>query len=175
MKTFEQPRRPFDPVIPAPIHGDRDADELRALGVDPEKVVDFSVCINPYGLSPRVREALARATVDRYPDRKATELRRALSHWLHLGSERILVGNGSSELIWLVSLALLRPGDRVLIPEPTYGEYARSAAIAKARVISLPLRENEGFLPGHDAMVVELTRNRPGSSSFAIRTIRPGA
>ena len=91
--------------IPDPIHGALDFIELDRLGLAPEAVLDFSMNGNPYGPSPRVREALAQVPYDRYPDREALALRRALSTHLHVPAEQILVGNGSTELVWLVALA----------------------------------------------------------------------
>lgn len=127
-------------------HGDPDLHELAALGLDPAAMLDFSVCVNPYGPSPRVQAALAEVAVHAYPDRAATLLRRALADWLAVSPDRILVGNGTSELIWLTCLALLRPEDRVLLPQPTYGEYARSAAIVRARLIPVPAAAEDHFI-----------------------------
>ena len=57
--------------MPDPIHGALDFAELDRLALAPEAVLDFSVNGNPYGPSPRVREALAQVPYDRYPDREA--------------------------------------------------------------------------------------------------------
>ena len=122
-------------------HGDLDWQELHGLGLGPADVLDFSTCVNPYGPSPRVRAALAEVSLSRYPDRQSTKLRLALAEWLAVKPANILVGNGTSELIWLICLALLRPGDRVLVPQPTYGEYARAAGIMQAEVVFMSAAE----------------------------------
>ena len=46
------------------------------------------------------------------------------------------VGNGASELLWLISLAFIGPGDRVLIIGPTFGEYVRLAGMMGANIKS---------------------------------------
>jgi histidinol-phosphate aminotransferase len=56
-----------------------------------------------------------------------------------------LAGNGSSELLWLVALAYLKAGDRVLVIEPTFGEYANVARIMGAQVESWVARPENGF------------------------------
>jgi L-threonine-O-3-phosphate decarboxylase len=116
------------------VHGALDFAELEHLGLAPEEVLDFSVNGNPYGPSPRVWEALAQVPLERYPDREALALRRALANQLDVALECLMVGNGSAELLWLVALAYLRPGDAVLIIGPTFGEYARAAALMGARI-----------------------------------------
>ena len=93
------------------------------LALAPEAVLDFSVNGNPYGPSPRVREALAQVPYDRYPDREALALGRELAMHLDVTVDQILVGNGSTELVWLVALAFVRAGDTVLLVGPTFGEY----------------------------------------------------
>jgi histidinol-phosphate aminotransferase len=131
-------------VCPA-VHGGLDLQELRGLGVAPETVLDFSVCINPYGPSPRVRAALANVCLDRYPDRGAVELRAALAQTLDIAAASILPGNGVSELIGLVAISLLRPGERVLIVGPTYAEYARATTLARAVPLFCQARAQDDF------------------------------
>ncbi|GAB4535229.1 MAG: histidinol-phosphate transaminase [Anaerolineae bacterium] len=126
--------RPEVAVTSPACHGALDYAELERLGLDADEVLDFSVNSNPYGPSPAVRQALADVPLERYPDREALALRRALADRLGLSPEQIVIGNGTAELLWLVALAFLRPGDRVLIIAPTFGEYERAAALMGASV-----------------------------------------
>lgn len=54
---------------------------------------------------------------------------------------------GSKEGIVLLALALLDPGDLVLVPDPGYAPYVIGATLAGAEVYRLPLRAERGFLP----------------------------
>jgi L-threonine-O-3-phosphate decarboxylase len=126
--------RPAVTETPLDAHGAFDYAELKQLGINPDEVVDFSTNANPYGPSPRVLEALKGVALDRYPDRECLALRYVLSEWHHISTERIVCGNGTAELLWLIAFAFVRPGDRVLILGPTFGEYARAAALAEAQV-----------------------------------------
>ncbi|HEY7328442.1 MAG TPA: histidinol-phosphate transaminase [Gemmataceae bacterium] len=119
--------------VPLAVHGAPDHEELRRLGFRPADMLDFSSNINAHGPSPTVRDAIARTPLDHYPDNEALALRAVLAEHLGVSSKCILVGNGSSELIWLAALAFLRPSDRALVLGPTYAEYARMAALMGAR------------------------------------------
>ncbi len=70
-----------------------------------------------------------------YPDSESGKLRCCLAEKLGVGTENILVGNGSTELMRLVALAYFRPGDRVIIIEPTFGEYEVACQIAGVSLI----------------------------------------
>jgi L-threonine-O-3-phosphate decarboxylase len=131
--------------MPDPIHGALDFTELDQLGLAPEAVLDFSVNGNPYGPSPHVREVLAQVAYERYPDREVLALRRVLATSLDVSVDEVLVGNGSTELIWLVALAFVRPGDAVLLVGPTFGEYARAAVLMGARLHQHTARRAAGF------------------------------
>ena len=120
-------------VSPA-THGAFDYAELEQLGLSPDDVLDFSVNSNPYGPSPAVRRALAEVPLDRYPDREALALRRALAEQHRRSVDQIVVGNGTAELLWLIAFAFLEPSDPVLIIGPTFGEYGRVAALMGAAV-----------------------------------------
>ena len=141
------PIRPRPEVLATPpvMHGAFDFSELERLGVQPEGVLDFSVNSNPYGPSPLVREAIARTPPDRYPDRECLSLRRALAERLSLTPDRIVMGNGTAGLLWLVAFAFVRRGDRALILGPTFGEYGRCAGLMGAQIREIRGRARDGF------------------------------
>ncbi len=142
-------------------HGGVSDAELRSLGLDPAAVADFSASTNPCGPSPRVRDALARVALDRYPDDQATEFRRAVARQIGVLPESVLAGNGSAELIWLLCLAYLDPGDTVVVVGPTFGEYERAAKIAGARVLCWRAEPEAGFRPDARAIRALIARARP--------------
>lgn len=125
---------------PAVEHGGIRPGELRALGIDPDAVVDFSANINPLGPSPHVREALLSLDVSRYPDPDALELREALAEEAGdgVGPDDIVLGNGATEIIHLLARAVLGPGDVGAVVSPTFGEYARAIELAGASAIPVP-------------------------------------
>ncbi|MGE3809598.1 MAG: histidinol-phosphate transaminase, partial [Gemmataceae bacterium] len=143
-------------------HGGLDVSELRRLGIAPDQVVDFSVCLNPFGPAPGVAPAIARAAIDTYPDRDCRRLRAALAEHLCVVPTQVLVGNGSSELIALAALAYVRPGDRVLVLGPTYGEYARAARLMGGKVIACNASAGDDFKLGEGAVRQGLQETRPG-------------
>jgi histidinol-phosphate aminotransferase len=147
--------------MPDPIHGALDFAELDRLALAPEAVLDFSVNGNPYGPSPCVREALAQVPYDRYPDREALALRRVLSAHLDVTADQLLVGNGSTELVWLVALAFVRAGDTVLLVGPTFGEYTRAAVLMGARLHQYSARRTEGFRVVPEAITPLLQQRQP--------------
>ena len=59
--------------------------------------------------------------------------------------ERIVVTNGSSPALLLLFMALLRPGDSVLLPDPTYACYSNCIGVAGGTCAFLPTREQDGF------------------------------
>ncbi|MDP6346853.1 MAG: histidinol-phosphate transaminase [Dehalococcoidia bacterium] len=146
-------------AMPAP-HGGPLAAEMEALGLSPEDVVDFSVNINPFGPPPGVREAVATAAMERYPDAEATGLRRLLASRLGVGTDNLMAGNGATELIRLAAQCYLGPGDTAIIPQPAFGEYEVACSLAGARVLKPWGREEAGFLPDVTVLVDMVRRNR---------------
>ena len=140
-----EPRRHLAALRPA-FHGGISAAEAAAYGRSIDQILDFSVSTNPLGPSPQALAALQRIDPARYPDDAATELRRELAAREGLPEDRFLVGNGSSELIWLAALAFLEPGDRALIVGPTYGEYARAVRQAAAEPIEWRAGPDDDFI-----------------------------
>jgi histidinol-phosphate aminotransferase len=104
------------------IHGGPQDHELRWLGVDPARLLDFSVSTNPYGPCASVTAAVRGAALDRYPDPTGRAVRDALARWLDLAADQIVLGNGAAELLWALARALLGPADTALVVEPTFCE-----------------------------------------------------
>lgn len=126
-------------------HGALDYTELEILGLSADDLLDFSVNSNPYGPSPMVREAIQSVSLDRYPDRDAVGLRRKLSRRFNMDPNRFVVGNGTSELIQLISFAFLDRGDRALVLAHTFGEYQRSIQMMGARLREFQTYAASGF------------------------------
>ena len=76
-------------------HGGTDYAELRAMGLTPEEILDFSVSSNPFLPPPGVRKIFNTIAINHYPDSEATELRQRLSERLGVAADNILAGNGA--------------------------------------------------------------------------------
>lgn len=109
------------------MHGGLPLSELRALGIEPESVLDLSVNVNPYGPSHTLRVAIAGAPLERYPDPECARARAALSAAHDVAERRIAVGSGATELLWTLTRVLVREDAKVLIAEPAFGELRAAA------------------------------------------------
>lgn len=111
----------------------------RSLGVDPRDVLKLDQNENPYGCSPRVREALSSFEwYHVYPDPLHRALLSRLGKYVGVDSGQIIVGNGSDELIELILHLFVEPGDRVVSAGPTFGYYATAAQAVGAEYHVVP-------------------------------------
>lgn len=127
--------RPYVPGRPI-------ADVQREFGF--ASVIKLASNENPLGPSPRAREA-ARAVLDeahRYPDGAAQDLRAALSRRYGLPEDHFVASNGSDEMIKMLSETFLDPGDEVVMPFPSFVQYAFGAQVMNAHLVRVPLRED---------------------------------
>jgi threonine-phosphate decarboxylase len=115
----------------------------RRFGMPPDQFLDFSANINPLGPPPRVLQSLADhlGLIARYPQPGAEELKGALSKYLDIPVESILLGNGGIELIYL--LGGFFHSSRVVIPVPAFGEYG--AGHPGSRRKEVPLDQARDF------------------------------
>lgn len=110
-----------------------------------ERIMDFSSNVNPLGPSSQAKRAAKKAIsfVDRYPDPDMEDLRRAIARYFGIKPAQIVCGNGSNGLIHLIP-RVFRPR-KVLVPIPTFSEYAAAAKDAGAEVVTVALKERDGF------------------------------
>lgn len=147
------------------IHGALDYSEIARLGLQPEEILDFSVNGNPYGPSPHIYQAIANASLDRYPDRECLALRRAILGVelaeIALPLSTVVCGNGSSELIWAIAHAYLAPAKKAAIIGPTFGEYYTASHAVGACVVEFCTSLEADFCLDLSSLCTWLTANRP--------------
>ena len=104
-----------------------------------KKPLDFSANISPLGLPDGIRAAVieALADADRYPDPLCRELRAALAEHHGVPASRIVCGNGASDLIWRLCLALCPKKAAVFVPG--FAEYALTLQAVGCKVTEIPL------------------------------------
>jgi histidinol-phosphate aminotransferase len=97
---------------------------------------------NPLGPSPKAVQAIIKAlsNLHRYPDGRGHDLTVKLSNRLGVLPDHIVLGNGSDDLIGMLTRALLQPGDEVIIPTPSFLMYEINVQSAGAIPILVPLR-----------------------------------
>jgi LL-diaminopimelate aminotransferase len=114
----------------------------------------------PDAAVPALCEAAADPALHKYGfQRGLPAFRAAVAEWMQVRFSRpvdpeseVLPVIGSKEAIALAAFALLDPDDSVLIPDPGYAPYFGGSFFAGARVISVPLRADEGFLVPPEAI-----------------------
>ena len=143
----------------------------KAYPVAPARaMVKLDAMENPYRLPPELAremgERLAGVAVNRYPDPAAPELRRRLREAMGIPDALgILLGNGSDEIIQIVTLALARPGAVALAPEPSFVMYRMSAGAASMRFEGVPLRGD--FTLDEAALGAAIETHRPALTWLA--------
>lgn len=117
----------------------------RRTGLDPKEIIDFSASVNPLGPPPGARKAFVESygEIARYPDAEVHELREALARCHGLKPEEALLGNGSTQLIYVLCRAL-RP-QRGLVVLPAFSEYSNALKLVDAKVRSYFLSAEDGF------------------------------
>src|SRR5918911_5335927 len=97
---------------------------------------------NPYPPSPRVfvavREALTGDRLRKYPDPLGTHFRQVAGRVLDVDPDGILVGNGSDDVLTIVTRAFVPEGGLVASPTPSYLLYRTLAEIQGARFQVVP-------------------------------------
>ncbi|KAF0208014.1 MAG: histidinol-phosphate transaminase [Actinomycetota bacterium] len=93
--------------------------------------------------------------LNRYPDGACVALTRKLSEQLGVPVESIVVTNGSNELLRILAQVVLRPGDEVVFPWPSFIVYPMVTALFGATAVRVSLTADDGL--DLDAMLAAIT------------------
>lgn len=111
----------------------------RELGL--KDVIKLASNENVLGPSPRALRAL-RENIERinyYPDGNCFYLKQRLAEKLGLEPEQLVVGNGSDELLTLLAMVYINPGDEAVTVRPTFSEYEFAMSLMGGVIRHVPL------------------------------------
>ncbi len=138
----------------------RSADDVaRAYGISPCQVIKLGSNENALGPSPRAVEAIKRYLnkISIYPSPGYVELKDAIARYVGCAAERIIVGNGSDDLLDTLIRHLLMPGDQAIIPVPTYTYY--EVLVEAGRGTCVYVNRADDFSVDIDTVIGALTDN----------------
>ena len=100
-------------------------DVAEAYGISLDQVIKLGSNENALGPSPRAVEAIKQYIneISIYPSPGYVELKDAIARYTGVSAERVIVGNGSDDLLNTLVRYVLVPGDQAIIPIPTYSYY----------------------------------------------------
>jgi len=166
---------------------DRKKREAAARGVD---IINLGIGDPDIPTPASIIRALAKAAREpanhRYPESEGLDrFRQAVADWYQrrfgvvLSAQReVLTLIGAKEGIGHLPLAVVNPGDVVLIPDPAYPVYRAGTIFAGGEPYVMPLRQENGFLPDLDAIPASIrdrTRlmfiNYPNNPTGAVASV----
>ncbi|PWI57103.1 pyridoxal phosphate-dependent aminotransferase [Sulfoacidibacillus thermotolerans] len=121
---------------------------LRQGLASPEGSIRLNANESPLSPIPEVEKRMVAASmrVNRYPEVTASTLRSALGQQLGILPSQIMIGNGSSELIHLLTSAFGSEGTEVIVPTPSFPLYATSVTYTGATLVTVPIHVHEGTM-----------------------------
>ena len=143
-------------------------EEIRAMSAyhvpSAAGMVKLDAMENPYCLPDALRAEIGREVADtlinRYPDPAAPELAAALRRSFDIPeSAGLLIGNGSDEVITIVTQALARPGAVMLAPDPSFAMFRINAVFSHMRFVGVPL--NPDFSLDAGRFIAALEEHKP--------------
>jgi histidinol dehydrogenase len=120
----------------------------------------------PEALQAELGQRLGRVAINRYPVRSTADVVAALSRFVELPAGcKLILGNGSDELIDILSVACDVPGATMLAPLPGFVMYQMSAQLRGLRFIGVPLTAQ--FELDDGAMLAAIEEHQPALTYIA--------
>lgn len=110
-----------------------------------EKVIKLNTNESPFPPSPRVKEVLSEAVIDKlnlYSDPELKELRAAIAEQFDVTPDMVFCGNGSDDVLAFAIMGFCGAGGKLCCPEISYGFYPVYADIFGVELEQIPLKED---------------------------------
>ena len=135
-------------------------DVARELGLDPATIIKLASNENPFGPSPLAKAAAVKALDqgELYPDGGCVVLRAKLAKIYGLEAGQFVIGNGSNEIIELLGHVFLRPGDEVVMGNPSFAVYKLVTLLFGAKPVEVPLVNHTHDLAALAAAITPKTK-----------------
>ena len=149
----------------------QDVTSMHAYAIQPSAgMVKLDAMENPFRLPPELQRELGvrlgRVAINRYPVQSSVDVVAALSRHVGLPAGcKLMLGNGSDELIDILSVACNVPGATLLAPVPGFVMYEMSARLRGLRFVGVPLTPE--FELDEVAMLAAIEQHRPALTYIA--------
>lgn len=112
------------------------------------KVIKLASNENPYGCSEKAKQAIRDELnhLALYPDGYSAELRKQVAKHVGVKETQLIFGNGSDNIIQIISRSLLKEGTNTVMAAPTFSQYRHNAVIEKAEVREIELVDGRHHL-----------------------------
>jgi len=112
----------------------------RELGIS--EVIKLASNENALGASPKAVQAIQDhlSRIHLYPDGGAWYLKRDLARHLEVSPENIILGNGSDEIVSIITRIFIQRGDEAIMGDPSFLMYKIDTQLSQGEVICIPLK-----------------------------------
>lgn len=139
-------------------------------GLRPSEILDFSASINPLGPPHWFKNVIEETLpeLSRYPDPFCSVFIRAAGEALEVPESQVVPGNGATELLRAIPMAIA--AKRGVVPVPAYTDYERALSLARLHVEMVPCDMGNGF-----SLNVDVLRKviKPGDMVYIGRPNNP--
>lgn len=153
----------------------------KRVGKRVEDIIKLDANENPYGCSPKVRDALKNHPYYHiYPDPEQREFRKAVSRYVGVADDHIVGGSGSDDLIELIIRLFIGPGDKIINCVPTFGMYSFLTGLYNGKVTDVS--RNQSFdiemgqvraaIDGQTKIVFIASPNNPTGNLTPIKDVK---
>ncbi|MDR3214335.1 MAG: histidinol-phosphate transaminase [Azoarcus sp.] len=132
----------------------------RETGIPEANIVKLASNENPFGMSPKAREAAAAALEEgaRYPDGNAYALKAALAKKYGVDISQLVIGNGSNDVLEIATQTFLSPGDATVFAQYSFAVYPLATLARGGRCIQTPAKHYGHDLDAMAAAIDDATR-----------------
>jgi threonine-phosphate decarboxylase len=128
-------------------HGGNVWELSEKYGIPLDQLIDFSISTNPLGVPEKALQKIRKSLnlVYHYPDSSHEWLLKALSKSAGVEPDNVIVGNGSTELIYLFAEAFIESEYEAVIPVPTFSEYKAATERFDGNIIFVSCDSSKNF------------------------------
>ncbi len=129
----------FSPYVPG--KSEEEIKEIYGL----KEVYKLASNENPYGSTEKIKQANLNLVYSLYPDNYVTNLRSNVALRYNLDKDMFLFGNGSVEIIQMLSRIMLDKGDNIITELPSFSSYFSETKIQDAQIKTIEFNKNYSF------------------------------
>ena len=153
---------------------------VREFGIEPQDIIKLASNENPLGCSQKVQDAVGKiiAKMSMYPDDSMTKLKTGLSKHYNVGTENLIIGAGSDQVIEFLIHAKADSSSKILMNSVTFAMYEIYAKHVGASIVRTTSQEHdldefyELYKSEKPSIIFICTPNNPTGEALEVNKIK---